>query len=36
MIDTAAELRTAISHHQAGQLEDAESGYRAVLVGDPD
>ncbi len=36
MLDAATELKTAISHHQAGRFEDAETGYRAVLAGEPD
>src|SRR5258706_10581110 len=29
-------LRAAIDHHQAGRLQDAESGYRSVLQLEPD
>ena len=30
--DLAAQLQAAIAHHQAGELAEAEQGYRAILA----
>jgi tetratricopeptide (TPR) repeat protein len=34
-MDTAAALRVALAHHEAGRLDQAEAGYRAILRADP-
>jgi len=36
MADTAELLTTAVAHHQAGRLEDAERIYRQILAANPD
>jgi predicted O-linked N-acetylglucosamine transferase (SPINDLY family) len=34
-VDQRAALEQAFAHHQAGRLEDAQAGYRAILAADP-